>query len=350
MERHEDRFFLALVAGVTIALLLLLEPFFGAIIWAIIAALLFGPANSRLIREMGGRRNTATSITLLMIVLLVVAPAILLGSLMLREVTAIYQRLEAGHFDPRQMVLDLHSRLPSSLVELLDRLGLSDFGAMQERLAGTVTSGMSTLAGRALDISQSVFGFLIALGVMLYLSFFLLRDGNKIAGRLESAIPLQPELRRSLLDKIATVIRATIKGSLVVAVVQGLIGGVVFWALGINAAVLWGTAMGFLSLLPAVGTGLVWVPVAIYLLVTGAVWKGVVLIFCGVFVIGLVDNLLRPILVGRDTRMPDYMVLISTLGGLQLFGFNGIVVGPVIAALFMAVWEVFAQARSPEPE
>lgn len=350
MERHEDRFFLALVAGVTIALLLLLEPFFGAIIWAIIAALLFGPANSRLIREMGGRRNTATSITLLMIMLLVVAPAILLGSLMLREITAIYQRLEAGHFDPRQMVLDLQSRLPPSVVDLLDRLGLSDLGSLQERLAGTVTTGMSALAGRAIDISQSVFGFLIALGVMLYLSFFLLRDGNKIAGKLETAIPLQPELRRSLLDKIATVIRATIKGSLVVAVVQGLIGGIVFWALGINAAVLWGTAMGFLSLLPAVGTGLVWVPVAIYLLVTGAVWKGVVLIFCGVFVIGLVDNLLRPILVGRDTRMPDYMVLISTLGGLQLFGFNGIVMGPVIAALFMAVWEVFAQARSPEPE
>jgi predicted PurR-regulated permease PerM len=106
--------------------------------------------------------------------------------------------------------------------------------------------------------------------------------------------------------------------------------------------------MGFFSLLPAVGTGLIWAPVAIYLLATGAIWKGLILIFCGMFVIGMVDNLLRPILVGRDTRIPDYVVLITTLGGLQLFGFNGIVIGPVIAALFIATWQIVIRTRSHE--
>jgi len=180
---------------------------------------------------------------------------------------------------------------------------------------------------------------------MLYLAFFLLRDGQVMAARLEESIPLRPGLRRPLLDKIVTVIRATIKGSLVVAILQGLIGGVVFWFLGVGGALLWGIAMAFFSLLPAIGTGLIWAPVAIYLLISGDIWQGVVLILCGIFVIGMVDNVVRPVLVGRDTQMPDYMVFLSTLGGIELFGFNGFVIGPVIAALFMAVWDIFAKAR-----
>ena len=127
-----------------------------------------------------------------------------------------------------------------------------------------------------------------------------------------------------------------------VAASQGLLGGFIFWALGIQGPVLWGVLMAFLSLLPAVGAGLIWVPVAIYFFATGALWQAVTLTAFGVFVIGLVDNILRPVLVGKDTKMPDYVVLISTLGGMALFGLNGFVIGPVIAALFMATWDLFA--------
>jgi predicted PurR-regulated permease PerM len=142
-----------------------------------------------------------------------------------------------------------------------------------------------------------------------------------------------------------TVIRATVKGNVVMAIVQGALGGLIFWFLGVHASVLWAVVMAFLSLLPAVGSALVWVPVAIYFLVTGATWQGIVLIAYGVLVIGMVDNVLRPILVGKDTKMPDYVVLISTLGGMAIFGLNGFVIGPVIAAMFMAVWEIFATSR-----
>jgi len=142
------------------------------------------------------------------------------------------------------------------------------------------------------------------------------------------------------------VVRATIKGSIVVAILQGLIGGIVLWALGIEAALLWGVLMGAASLLPAVGTGLVWVPMALYLFLSGSIWQGVVLVFCGLFVIGMVDNVVRPVLVGRETRIPDYVVLITTLGGLQLFGLHGIVIGPVIAAMFIAVWDIAATMRT----
>jgi predicted PurR-regulated permease PerM len=138
---------------------------------------------------------------------------------------------------------------------------------------------------------------------MLYLLFFLLRDGDELFRTIKSAIPLRAEQQRAVFSKFATVIRATVKGTIVVAVVQGALGGLIFWFLGIRAALLWAVLMAFLSLLPAVGAALVWLPVAIYLVLTGAIWQGLVLIAYGVCVIGLVDNLLRPILVGSDTKM-----------------------------------------------
>ena len=164
--------------------------------------------------------------------------------------------------------------------------------------------------------------------------------------RIRNAVPLRAEQQRALSEKFTTVIRATVKGNIVVAVLQGALGGLIFWLLDIHAPVLWAVVMAFLSLLPAVGAGLVWGPVAIYFLVTGAIWQGIVLIGYGVLVIGLVDNVLRPILVGKDTKMPDYVVLISTLGGMVIFGLNGFVIGPVIAAMFMAAWDIIVVSRA----
>jgi predicted PurR-regulated permease PerM len=136
-----------------------------------------------------------------------------------------------------------------------------------------------------------------------------------------------------------------VKGNIAVAAVQGLLGGLIFWILGIQGALVWGVLMAFLSLLPAVGAALVWVPAAAYFFMTGDIWRGVILVVFCVVVIGLVDNVLRPILVGKDTRMPDWVVLISTLGGMALFGINGFVIGPLIAALFMASWDLFSQSE-----
>jgi predicted PurR-regulated permease PerM len=159
-------------------------------------------------------------------------------------------------------------------------------------------------------------------------------------------MPLNAQQQRDLLTRFTTVIRATVKGNVVVAIVQGALGGMIFWFLDVRAPVLWAVLMALLSLLPAVGSALIWLPVAIYFLVTGALWQGITLIAFGVLVIGLVDNILRPFLVGKDTKMPDYVVLISTLGGIAIFGLNGFVIGPVIAAMFMAVWDIVAASRS----
>ncbi|MND99148.1 putative inner membrane protein [compost metagenome] len=158
-------------------------------------------------------------------------------------------------------------------------------------------------------------------------------------------MPLAEQQKRRLQLKFNRVVRATVKGNLLVAVTQGALGGIIFWILDIPSALVWGVLMAFLSLLPAVGAGIVWAPVAVYFVATGAFWQGAVLAAYGVFVIGLVDNVLRPILVGKDTKMPDYLILVSTLGGLAVFGLNGFVIGPLIAALFMSSWAIFVSTK-----
>ena len=241
---------------------------------------------------------------------------------------------------------ELQALVPQRWQEILGRYIETDIQEIQSKLSSFVTTGVQIIAGQAVSVGQRAFNFAMALGVMLYLTFFLLRDGRHITRRIGEAIPLRADQRRALFDKFTTVIRATVKGSIVVAIVQGILGGLIFAFLDIRAAVLWGVVMGLFSLIPAVGTGIVWVPVSLYLLATGSVWEGFTLLLLGFFVISMVDNVLRPILVGQDTQMPDYVVLISTLGGLSVLGINGLIVGPVIAAMFISAWEIFTENRA----
>lgn len=183
---------------------------------------------------------------------------------------------------------------------------------------------------------------------MLYLLYVLFSDGRRLAARLERFSPLTPGETRSLATTFATVIRATVKGGVVMAAAQGVLGGLMLGFLGLQATLFWGVVFGLLSMIPAVGAGLLWAPVALYFLVTGAAWKGVVLILFGSVVLTALDNILRPLLVGRDTHLPAYLVLAATLGGIATFGLNGVVIGPVIAALFVAIWKLFDPAL-PRP-
>lgn len=202
---------------------------------------------------------------------------------------------------------------------------------------------------RALDVGQNTFQFFVNLGLMLYLTFFLLRDGPALVNLLIRALPLGDDRERMIFSKFAEVTRATVKGNLVIAVIQGALGGLIFWILGMPAAVLWAVVMALLSLIPALGASLVWVPVALYMYAVGDVTEALILVLFGVFVIGLVDNLLRPVLVGRDTKLPDYLVLFSTLGGLTLFGITGFALGPLLAGLFVSFWQIFIQEFNVEP-
>jgi predicted PurR-regulated permease PerM len=346
MQGIEYRSFLAFVVIVTIAFGWVVSPYLGPILWAVVAAIVFEPLNRRLTEFMPRWPNLTALITLFIIVLLIIVPAILIGMSLLDELLGLYGRIQSRELDVAKMFADAQSSLPRGVSRALERFGLTDIDQASRRFSDGIANVVRTLATGALNLGQSALGFVVGIGVMLYVAFFLIRDGRDLADQIRTKLPLVDEHKSALFDKFTTVIRATIKGSIVVAVLQGVIGGLIFWALGIHAALLGGVLMGFFSLLPAIGTGLVWVPVAIYLLITGSIWQGLVLVFCGFFVIGLVDNLLRPVLVGKDTRMPDYVVLISTLGGISILGINGFILGPVVAALFMAGWENFGQFRS----
>lgn len=344
----EDRVLVGFVVASTLAMAWISWPFFGAILWALVVTIAFAPVHDRLALMMPKRKNTVTLLTMMLVIALVIVPTFIIGSMMVEEAVATYSSLQNREIDIGKVIRDIEAAIPASWSAQLDRFGFGDTAELQSRLSSVLTSGLQLFAREAVSIGQGAFNFVLTLGVMLYLTFFLLRDGRHLTRRIGEVVPLRSEQRGALFVKFTTVIRATVKGSVIVAVVQGILGGVLFAFLDIRAALLWGVVMGLLALIPAVGTGLVWFPVGIYLLVTGSVWQGVVLLLFGFFVISMVDNVLRPILVGQDTRMPDYVVLISTLGGLSVMGINGLIVGPVIAAMFIAAWEIFGESRAAE--
>lgn len=336
--------FLALLLTVSLAFGWILLPFFGALFWGAVLAILFEPLHRRLLLSMPGRHNLAAVMTLLLLLLIVIFPLALIAAALVQEGSAVYQEIHSGSLNFGAYFQQVINALPPWIVRLLNRFELGSLLDVQQKLSAAAAEGSQFVATQAVAIGQNTFEFIVSFGIMLYLLFFFLRDGRKLSRTIRQAIPLGAEHKRRLFDKFTTVIRATVKGNIVVAAAQGALGGVMFWFLGIQGPLVWGVVMAFLSLLPAIGAGLVWGPVAIYFLFTGAIWQGVALIVFGILVIGLVDNVLRPVLVGKDTQMPDYVVLISTLGGMALFGLAGFVVGPVIAALFISAWDLFASA------
>ena len=266
------------------------------------------------------------------------------------EAAGVYERIESGELDYGAAVRWIQGLLPQ-ISEWTARFGI-DLNELRQNMSAAANTGARFIASLALSVGQNAATLVVMFFLMLYLLFFILRDGGQILQRLHQAIPLPDEQERRLFDKFSEVARATVKGTLLVGLVQGFLGGVISLILGIQNAVFWGLVMVILSVIPAVGTGLIWGPAAIFLFIDGSWIKGLILIAYGVLVIGLVDNLLRPILVGRDTKMPDYLILLSTLGGLSLVGITGFVLGPVIAALFLATWSMYAEEGAsflPEP-
>jgi predicted PurR-regulated permease PerM len=336
--------FLLLVALTTTAFLALIGSFLMPVFWAAVLATVFFPLQRRYVARLGGRRSLAALATILTIIGLVVAPLVLVGLAMSREAVQLHEQITSGAID-LQAPLRFLRRLTPLASDYLGRFGIEIEGMVQ-RLSSSALAVTQFVASRALGIGQDVLRVTALFFLMLYILFFFLRDGNQLVAMLIRVLPLGDVRERQLLAKFAEVSLATIKGTLVVGIVQGAIGGALFWILGIPAPVFWGTVMAVFSVLPAVGPGLVWGPAAVILLGLGEIVKGIVLIAAGAIIIGLVDNVLRPILVGRDTQIPDYLVLLATLGGLAVFGISGFVIGPVIAAFFLVVWEMFAQEHA----
>lgn len=335
-------FFILILLVVTLAFFDIMTPYYSAILWAAILAVIFQPLKNRLRDRIAGRNGIASLLTVLIICLIVFTPLAIILSSLAFEANTVYSKLQDNNTQFPVVVADLVAHLPSWAQQFLADHDLNNATQIQQQLSQVALKSGQYLAGSAFLISKSTFSFTISFGVMLYLLFFLLKDGPYIVNQALESLPLSRYVKHHLFAKFAGVSRATVKGTVVIGALQGLLGGIGFWFVGIDGSVLWGALMAFLSLIPAVGSAIIWVPAAIFLFATSQLWQGFFIVGFFVIVVGLVDNLLRPVLVGKDTKMPDYLVLISTLGGLEIYGINGFVIGPLIAALFLACWNLLS--------
>lgn len=343
MQRFENRAFLGLLAAVTLLFIWLLRPFFDVVLWAVVIAVLFTPVTVYLRSTWSMHRNPAALLTLLLCLLLIILPIAWILYSCLQEGAALYERLVAGSTGLADIVDALRKAFPAV------QEWLAQYGYDEMRLKAEISRlGLALgrfITSRTMALGGDTATFLTHLAITLYIAFFLLRDGESLAALLIRALPFGDHREKRLFRTFAGAMRATMKGSLLVAAAQGALGGIIFAFLGIHAPVLWGVAMALFALIPVVGAALVWAPAALILLAMGDTWQGLVLIAYGTCIIGLADNLLRPLLVGRDTKLPDFLVLLSTLGGFSLFGMDGFVSGPSVAVLCMTVWQIFIEER-----
>ncbi len=342
----EQTSFLGLVIGVSILLGIIVWPFFQPLLWSALAAVMFRPLYRWVLVKVRGKANPAAAITLLIITFVVLLPAMFVGGLVVEETISVVGAFQRGEISIVGWFNTIYSALPVSLRGPLESSGWTDLTVAQTRLRELISESAGIIAQQAVAVGSGALGFFLSFGIGLYVTYFLLRDGHRVGETILSSLPLERPIADRLAARFLSIVRATIKGSLVVGLVQGALGAATFWIAGIPSALLFGVVMAILSLIPAVGTALMWLPAAIYLLAIGDIWQGLFVLFSGALIIGMADNVLRPILVGRDTGIPDWIILVTTLGGIAIMGFSGIVLGPLVAGLFLASWSILREQRA----
>ncbi len=342
--------FLLLLAVVSFLFVWVAWPFAGPLLWSALAAIMFQPLYKWVLRKTRGRRNIAASLSLLIIFVAVLLPALWVGSVVVGETVGLVNDLRENPIDLVAWFDTSFAMLPASLQTLIQDNGWTDVSVLQEQLQGILGESAGVIASQAVSIGSGALGFVLSFGLGLYVLYFLLRDGSRIGETILHSAPIDREIADRLAERFLGIVRAVIKGSGVVGLVQGTLGAITMMIAGVPSALLLGVLMAILALIPAVGTALVWAPVGIWLLVTGDVWQGVFVLASGFIIISSADNVLRPILVGRDTGIPDWIILVTTLGGLSLAGFSGIVLGPLVAGLFLASWSILQEQRAEDEE
>lgn len=328
---------LLLVTGIALYLCwLMLQPFVGVLGWAAVLVIVFYPVHRRLNRRIK-RPSLSALLSCLLVILTIVVPVVLLTIAVLTELSGAMQSLQstlAFLLDPNS---PFTGRLLRWISQYVDIEQLRSEQYLLERLKGA--SG--TIAGHTLGVIGGVAGTIVQMFFVIFTMYYLFRDGEKIFTALRDALPLDREQATAIMARTRDVIGASVYGVIAIAIVQGALGGLAFWVLRVPSAIVWGVAMTFLSMIPMLGAFLVWVPAAIYLALAGHPVKAVLLVLWGTLVIGMVDNFLRPKLVGGRTKLHELLIFFAVLGGLQVFGVLGIVLGPVVLAITLALVDVF---------
>jgi predicted PurR-regulated permease PerM len=340
-EAFGRRFLLLLTLAITALFATMVGRYLTTLLLAAILSGMSQPLYRWLKGRLRGRSSLASVLTVIIVVLVIVVPTLALLTIIAAEAAQLSKTIgpwlqqhvhESSGFSGFAAKLPFAEKLAPHADEIRARLA-----AAAERVGIFVASALPNVARGA---AEGVF----LLFLMLYATFFFLRDGRAVLNKILYYLPLGPEDEERMLDKFVSVTRATIKGTLVIAMVKGALAGAAFWAAGIKPAVFWGVVMGILSFLPAVGAAFVWIPAVIVLLIGGRTGAAVLLFAWCAGVVETVDNVLRPRLVGKDTQLPALLVLLSTLGGLVMFGAAGLIIGPILAALLITVWDIYGAA------
>ena len=332
------RVLLLCLLAISALFLAMIRHFLMAIILAAIFSALAHPIYRRFTAWFGGRRVPASALTILLIICVVMVPLTgLLG-------VVASQAVKVGTVAKPWVMARIGE--PEALSETIRALPFYEaIAPYQAQIAEKISMLVSALSGFIVNgVSAMTLGtvnFVFYLFVMLYCTFFFLMDGDKMLERALYYLPLEDKDERRMLERFTSVTRATLKGTLVIGIIQGGMAGAAFWVVGIPSAVFWGAVMAVLSVIPSIGTAIVWAPAAIILGASGHIAQGIGLAaFCAV-VVGSVDNLLRPILVGKDTQMHELMIFFGTMGGIMMFGIAGMIIGPIVAALFLTLWDIY---------
>jgi predicted PurR-regulated permease PerM len=330
-----------MVIFISAVFLSMLRSFLMAILLAGIFAALASPLYRRIEHWVNGRRSLASVLTLLLIIIVVLLPLAILAGVVTGQAIKVSQSVMPW--------VKTQINQPGAASEFLARIPYYDKIAPHSglilRKAGEMVGSISQfLINNLSSATMGAVNFLFMFFTWLYTMYFFLIDGDKLLEKILYYLPLQDHDEQLMLEKFTSVARATLKGTAVIGILQGGLAGLAFWAVGIPSAAFWGAIMVVLSIIPSVGTAVIWLPAAVILGIGGEVGKAVVLsLFCAVAV-GSVDNLLRPVLVGKDTQMHELMIFFGTLGGIFMFGIIGVIIGPIIAALFITIWEIYGQA------
>jgi predicted PurR-regulated permease PerM len=338
----QDRALIAVALATSVAFIYVLQPFLSPVLWGFGLAVVFHPVFEQVMARAHLGRGVASLATVAIILFLIVLPVIGIAVTMTKEAQPLIEEFRTGAPNVLRWLTTTLRDLPGWAQSILNTFGIVDLEGVRERLTELVTPNTLWLATGAVTLSQSVLNVFVVALLALYLTFFFLRDAGWLWERIERALPLRRHDARTLRDDFVSVTRATIRGGVAVAVLEGLIGGLGFWAAGLPSPVLWGSMMAATSFVPIVGTALVWAPAAIYLALAGKIAAMIFVLAAG-GVIVLCDNFVRPLVVGKGAGIPDYLVLFSTLGGIAAFGFNGIIVGPMAAAMFVSAWKATAE-------
>lgn len=337
-SRLRNIVFFGILGIISIVFLYLIKPFALPIFWAAVIASLFYPVFKKL-KEKIKLENISVLITLFLVFIIIIIPLATIGSLLIKESIEIYSAVNSQKSQLVKNVSDTVGWLKNN--HLTQSLDINENTVIEKvsEIAKTVTA---YLFNSIKKITQNSVIFLAMLLIMFYTLFYFIRDGDKLLKKLMYLSPLGDKSELMLYQKFTATAKAAIKGTLVVGAIQGTLGGIMFWIAGIDGAVIWAIIMILASIVPGVGSSIVWLPAAIIMLILGNTWQGIFMIIMGMFLIGTIDNVLRPILIGKDSSIHPLLILFSTLGGIALFGISGFVIGPIITALFLSLWEMYA--------